>query len=66
MGDNLVTNNSSQNFSTHDIGLVQDANQAKVVATPGTDAAQVSNLRAQLEDGQLAASGKGVLAEYSA
>jgi hypothetical protein len=40
--------------------------QAKVVATPGTDAAINISLRAQLESGALVPSGQGIHAEHSA
>jgi hypothetical protein len=66
MVQNLVLNNSDHNFSAHADAIRISDDQAKVVATPGTDAAVNANLRGQLESGALAASGKGVLAEYSA
>jgi len=66
MVQNVVLNNSDHDFSMQSVALQASQDQAKVVATPGTDAAQVSNLRGQLESGALTAEGKGILAEYSA
>jgi hypothetical protein len=66
MGDNLVVNNSAHNFSTHDLSIETNANQTKVVSTPGTDAAILTHLRSQLESGTLTSAGNGINAEYSA
>jgi hypothetical protein len=66
MVQNLVLNNSDHNFSVPSVQLQQNFDQTKVVPTPGTDAAQVSNLRAQLESGALTQAGSGINAEYSA
>jgi hypothetical protein len=63
---NLVLNNSDHDFSMQSVQLQASADQTKVVPTPGTDAAVVSNLRAQLESGALTAAGTGINAEYSA
>jgi hypothetical protein len=73
---NLVLNNSDVNFSSQwdQVRASQDA--TRVVATPGTDAAVVSNLRAQLEASQLGGgprvdsalrpTGAGINADYKA
>jgi hypothetical protein len=66
MIQNLVLNNSDFNFSAPSAQLQQSFDQAKVVPTPGTDAAQVSKLRGQLESGTLTQAGSGINAEYSA
>lgn len=66
MIQNLVLNNSDFNFSAQDNQIRANFDQAKVVATPGTDAAQVAHLRAQLESGALTSAGSGINAEYSA
>ena len=71
MVQNLVLNNSDFNFSAQSDQLRASDDRAKVVATPGTDAAVLSNLRAQLESGALpggalAYAGSGIHAEYSA
>jgi hypothetical protein len=63
---NLVLNNSDHIFSSTVNALSADANQPKVVATPGTDAAVLGQERSQLESGALTASGRGINAEYSA
>ncbi len=63
MGDNIVLNNSAHNFSTHDLGLVEEANQTKVVATPGTAEAVRDSLRSQLEAGTLASHGLGAFTD---
>jgi hypothetical protein len=71
MIQNLVLNNSDHDFSLQSVQLQVSQDQAKVVATAGTDAALVSDQRAQLESGALpggalAYAGSGVHAEYSA
>ncbi|HEV8022048.1 MAG TPA: hypothetical protein VGP41_12325 [Candidatus Lustribacter sp.] len=66
MIQNLVLNNSDFNLSAVSDQLRANFDQPKVVATPGTDAAQVSHLRAQLESGALTSAGSGINAEYSA
>ena len=66
MIQNLVLNNSDFNFSTSDDQIRAGQDQTKVVATPGTDAAIVSNLRGQLESGTLNATGRGINVEFSA
>jgi hypothetical protein len=66
MGLNVVLNNSDHNFSSHAANLSANADQPKVVPTPGTDAAVVSNERSQLESGTLTSAGTGLNAEYSA
>ena len=66
MVQNLVQNNSDFNFSAHDAQLQQNFDQTKVVPTTGTDAAQLSKLRGQLESGTLTQAGSGINAEYSA
>jgi hypothetical protein len=66
MADNLVINNSDHNFSAHADNLRATQNQPQVVATPGTDAAVLKNLRAQLESGSLAATGRGLNANFQA
>jgi hypothetical protein len=68
---NLVLNNSDFNFSAPSDQLRASQDTPKVVATPGTDAAVLANLRGQLESGSLtpgalAPAGKGIHAEYSA
>ena len=71
MVQNLVLNNSDFNFSAQSDQLRANFDQTKVVPTPGTDAAILSNLRAQLESssltgGPLRSAGSGIHAEYSA
>ena len=66
MVQNLVLNNSDFNFSAKSDAIRASFDQTKVVATPGTDAAQVANLRSQLEAGTLTSAGTGINAEYSA
>lgn len=66
MIQNLVLNNSDHAFSAQWSAVQASDDQAKVVATPGTDAAQVAHLRAQLESGTLTSAGAGLNAEYSA
>jgi hypothetical protein len=66
MVQNLVLNNSDHTFSVISDQLRAAADQTKVVATPGTDAAVVGQLRADLESGALAASGSGINANYAA
>ena len=66
MVQNLVLNNSDFNFSAQSDKIRQNFDQTKVVATPGTDAAQVTTLRAQLESGALTQAGVGINAEHSA
>ena len=66
MVQNLVLNNSDHNFSAHADAIRISDDQAKVVSTPGTDAAIVSRERGQLEAGTLPSAGTGVNAEYSA
>jgi len=66
MIQNLVLNNADHNFSVISADLQAQTDRPTVVATPGTDAAVVANLRSQLESGALTASGSGVNAEYSA
>lgn len=53
MIQNLVTNNSDHVFAIHDDAVRAQFDQTSVVATPGTDASQVANLRSQLESGSL-------------
>ncbi len=59
MVQNLVLNNSDHAFSAISDALRADQDQTKVIATPGTDAAVVDQLRADLASGALAASGAG-------
>jgi hypothetical protein len=59
MVQNLVLNNSDHNFSVISDQLRADQDQTKVIATPGTDAAVVAQLRSDLESGALTASGTG-------
>jgi hypothetical protein len=66
MALNLVLNNSDFNFSAIADSLRADFDQPKVVATPGTDAAQDAKDRAALESGSLTSAGEGINAEYSA
>jgi hypothetical protein len=66
MVENLVLNNSDHNFSVWADGLRAAQDQTKVVASPGTDAAVLANLRGQLESGALTAAGQGIHAEHSA
>ena len=66
MVQNLVLNNSDRAFSAVSDQLRANDDQAKVIATPGTTAAVVANLRGQLESGALASSGSGINADYSA
>jgi hypothetical protein len=71
MIQNLVLNNSDHDFSVLSAQLQASDDQTKVVPTTGTDAAVVSNERAQLESGALpggvlAYAGSGIHAEYSA
>jgi hypothetical protein len=66
MVQNVVLNNSDHNFSAASDALRANADQTKVVPTPGTDAAVNSHLRSQLESGSLTAAGTGINAEYSA
>jgi hypothetical protein len=66
MVQNVVLNNSDHNFSAHADRIRSDFDQTKVVPTPGTDASQVTHLRAQLESGALTQTGRGINAEYSA
>ena len=63
---NLVLNNSAHDFSVQDDATRANFDQAKVVPTPGTDAAVNANLRSQLEAGTLKSSGTGINAEYQA
>ena len=71
MVQNLVLNNSSHDFSAHSDAVRASEDQTRVVATPGTDAAILSNLRAQLESGALTggslkSAGIAVHADYKA
>jgi hypothetical protein len=71
MVQNLVLNNSDFNFSISSDQLRATQDQPKVVATTGTNAAVVADLRGQLESGALpggalAYAGSGIHAEYSA
>ena len=66
MVQNIVLNNSDHNFSVISAQIQTQADQTKVVATPGTDVAVNASLRAQLESGALASSGQGINASYSA
>ena len=66
MIQNLVLNNSDHDFSVQSDAVRASQDQTKVVATPGTDAAVVSNERAQLEAGALTSAGAGINANYSA
>jgi hypothetical protein len=56
---NIVLNNSSHNFSAWADGLRAEEDKTKVTGSDGSDAAVVASLRAQLESGALAASGRG-------
>ncbi len=60
MVQNLVLNNSDHNFGTVNDQLRAQFDTAKVVATPGTDAAVNAQLRSQLESGALTQSGAGI------
>jgi hypothetical protein len=66
MVQNLVLNNADHNFSAISDQIRASIDQPTVVATPGTDAAVVAQLRSQLESGALAASGQGINANYNA
>ncbi len=66
MVQNVVLNNSDFNFSAHADQIRASQDQTKVVSTPGTDAAILSNLRGQLESGTLSSTGRGINVEYSA
>ena len=66
MIQNLVLNNSDHAFSVQSDAIRASFDQAKVVPTPGTDAAVLSKERAQLEAGTLTAAGTGINAEFSA
>lgn len=66
MIQNLVLNNSDHAFSAQWSQVQASDDQAKVISTPGTDAAIVSRERGQLEAGTLTSAGTGVNAEYSA
>jgi hypothetical protein len=76
MVQNLVLNNSDVNFSTQWDQVRASQDSPQVVATPGTDAEVVSNLRAQLESSTLAGAprvdsllhfqGAGINANYKA
>jgi hypothetical protein len=63
---NLVLNNNDYALSAASDALRQSQDQPKVVPTPGTAAAVLSNLRGQLEAGTLTSHGQGLHAEYSA
>jgi hypothetical protein len=66
VADNLVINNSDHNFSSHADNLRATQNEPQVVPTSGTDAAVLKNERAQLESGSLAATGRGLNANFQA
>jgi hypothetical protein len=76
MVQNVVLNNSDVNFSSQWDQVRASQDQTRVVATPGTDAEVVANLRAQLESSQLAGAprvdselhfqGAGINANYKA
>jgi hypothetical protein len=66
MIQNLVLNNSDHNFSVISAQLQAATDTPQVNPTPGTDAAVVKSLRAQLESGALTQSGQGINANFSA
>jgi hypothetical protein len=66
MVQNVVLNNSDHAFSVLNDQVRQTFDQPTVVATPGTDAAVVAQLRADLESGALQSAGAGIHTNTSA
>ena len=66
MALNIVLNNSSRAFSEFPDTDRAEFDQPRVVATPGTDAQVDASLISQLEDGSLAAMGRGLVANFQA
>jgi hypothetical protein len=76
MVQNVVLNNSDVNFSSQWDHVRAAQDRPRVVATPGTDAEVVANLRAELQSSHLAGAplvdtelqleGSGINASYKA
>jgi hypothetical protein len=66
MALNVVLNNSSHAFSVYDDTARAEFDQPKVTGSDGSDAQIAASLRGQLEDGSLAASGRGLIADFQA
>jgi hypothetical protein len=63
---NVVLNNSSHVFSEYDDTSRAEFDVPKVTGSDGSDAQIVASLRGQLEDGSLAAFGRGLIADFQA